>query len=166
MQNKVHWAIAGQTAAEIVYSRTDSRKPNMGLTNWTGANPRKQEVTIAKNYLGEDELRALNLLVSAYLDFAELQALQRRPMTMTDWIARLDDFIRISGREILTHAGKISHEMATLKAQAEYEKFQTMQNSLSTPVDRHFADSIGDLKQIEAAVKKKSGRRKKKKGGK
>lgn len=163
VQNKMHWAIHGHTAAEIVHARADANKANMGLTSWTGDKPRKGDVSIAKNYLNEIELKALNLIVSAYLDFAELQALSRKPMTMIDWIAKLDDFIRITDRQILTHAGKISHETAKLKAEAEYETFRAAQAALPQPVDQHFADAIDELKKIESEVKKKPGR--KKKGG-
>ncbi len=157
VQNKMHWAIVGQTAAEIIHSRADAGKPNMGLTSWTGGAPRKGDASIAKNYLSEEELRALNLIVSAYLDFAELQAVTRKPMTMADWIAKLDDFIRISGREILTHAGKISHDIARLKAEAEHERFRI---ALPQPVDQHFVNAVNELKQSEVAAKK-PGRRKK-----
>lgn len=107
VQNKMHWAIVGQTAAEIVHARASAAKPRMGLTSWSSDQPRKGDVSLAKNYLNEDEINALNLIVSAYLDFAELQAVSRKPMHMADWIRKLDDFIRISDREILTHAGKI-----------------------------------------------------------
>ncbi len=123
VQNKMHWAITGQTAAELIHSRADAEKPNMGLTNYRGAKVRKQDVTIAKNYLNEDELAALNNLVEQYLIFAEGQAMRRIPMHMTDWIAKLDAFLNINDREILTHAGKISHEMAKQLAEGEYEKF-------------------------------------------
>ncbi len=157
VQNKMHWAIVGQTAAEIIHSRADAGKPNMGLTSWTGGAPHKGDASIAKNYLNEEELRALNLIVSAYLDFAELQAVTRKPMTMTDWIAKLDDFIRISNREILTHAGKISHDTASLKAETEYARFRA---SLPQPVDQHFVNATNELKQIGVAAKK-TGRRKK-----
>ncbi len=156
VQNKLHWAIHGHSAAEIVHGRADASRPHMGLTGWSGDRPRKGDVSIAKNYLNEEELRALNLIVSAYLDFAELQAITRKPMTMTDWIAKLDDFIRISDRQILTHAGRISHEMARLKAEAEFEQFRAAQAALPQPVDQHFADAVKDLEQIEAEVKKKS----------
>jgi hypothetical protein len=164
VQNKMHWATHGHTAAEIVHARADAKKPHMGLTSWTGDKPRKGDVSIAKNYLSQDELKALNLIVSAYLDFAELQALSRKPMTMVNWIAKLDAFIRISDREILTHAGKISHETAKLKAEAEYETFRTAQAALPQPVDQHFADAIDELKKIEGEVKKKNPGRKKKGG--
>lgn len=152
VQNKIHWAISGQTAAEIVHARADARKPQMGLTSYTGGRPRKSDVSIAKNYLTEDELKALNLMVSAYLDFAELQAVSRKPMCMADWIAKLDDFIRMTDRQILTHAGKISHEMARLKAETEYEKFRAAQAALPQPVDQHFAEAIEELKKIEGKV--------------
>ena len=153
VQNKLHWAIVGQTAAEIIHTRADADKPQMGLTNWTGERPRKADVGIAKNYLNEDELRALNLIVAAYLDFAELQAVSRRPMTMAAWIAKLDDFIRISDRQILTHAGQISHETAKLKAEVELDQFRASQAALPQPVDQHFAAAIEDLKQIEDLAK-------------
>jgi hypothetical protein len=123
VQNKMHWAITGQTAAEIVYSRADADEPNMGLTNYRGAKVRKQDVSIAKNYLTEDELAALNNLVEQYLIFAEGQAMRRIPMHMGDWISKLDAFLNINDREILTHAGKISHQMAQQRAEDEYERF-------------------------------------------
>ncbi len=109
VQNKMHWAAHGHTAAEVIAARADAAKPNMGLTSWTGAAPRKTDVAIAKNYLGAEELDALNKIVTAYLEFAEVQALNRRPMYMADWIAKLDDFLRLSERDVLAHAGKVSH---------------------------------------------------------
>ncbi len=123
VQNKMHWAITGKTAAEIVHQRADADKPNMGLTNWRGAMVHKQDVTIAKNYLDEAELAALNNLVEQYLVFAEGQAMRRIPMHMQDWISKLDAFLNINDREILTHAGKVSHEMARELAEAEYGQF-------------------------------------------
>lgn len=156
VQNKMHWAIHGQTAAEVVHTRADAGKPNMGLTSWTGEKPRKGDVSIAKNYLNPDELNALNLIVSAYLDFAELQAVTRKPMTMATWTAKLDDFIRISDRDILTHAGTVSHESAKLKAELEYETYRRAQASLPQPVDRHFAETVDELGQLEAEAKKKN----------
>jgi len=164
VQNKLHWAIVGQTAAEIIHGRADAGKPDMGLTSFSGDRPRKTDVSIAKNYLNEDELRALNLIVSAYLDFAELQAVTRRPMTMTDWIAKLDDFIRISDRQVLAHAGEVSHETARLKAEAELDRFRAVQAALPQPVDQRFMAAIDELKQIENQSKKKPGRSKKKGG--
>ena len=109
VQNKMHWAAHGKTAAEVIAERADATKPNMGLTSWAGPTPRKADVAIAKNYLNADELDALNKIVIAYLDFAEVQALNRRPMYMADWIAKLDDFLRLGERDVLTHAGSISH---------------------------------------------------------
>ncbi len=123
VQNKMHWAITGQTAAEVVHSRADADRPNMGLTNWRGAKVRKQDVSIAKNYLDEAELAALNNLVEQYLIFAEGQAMRRIPMHMGDWISKLDSFLNINDRQILTHAGKISHQMAQQRAEDAYEKF-------------------------------------------
>lgn len=123
VQNKMHWAITGQTAAEIVHSRVDADKPNMGLTSYRGPKVRKQDIATAKNYLTEDELAALNNLVEQYLIFAQGQAMRRIPMYMKDWIKKLDGFLAINDRDILNHAGKISHEMAKKLAEAEYEKF-------------------------------------------
>jgi len=125
VQNKMHWAITGKTAAEIIAERSDSGKPNMGLTSWRGAKVRKQDVAIAKNYLDEPELRALNNLVEQYLVFAEGQAMKRIPMHMKEWIAKLDGFLTLNDRAILQHAGNISHIAATVKAEQEYEKFNT-----------------------------------------
>lgn len=123
VQNKMHWAAHGHTAAEIVRQRADATKPHMGLTSWKNAPDgpvRKTDVAIAKNYLTQPEIESLNLIVSAYLDFAELQARSHRPMHMADWIAKLDSFLRLSDREILTHAGSISHDLAEEYAHAQY----------------------------------------------
>lgn len=123
VQNKMHWAITGQTAAEIIHNRADHTKPNMGLTTWRGPKVRKQDVVVAKNYLNEDELLALNNLVEQYLVFAEGQAMRRIPMHMSDWITKLDGFLSLNDRDILEHAGKISHQMAKELAEAEYDRF-------------------------------------------
>ena len=123
VQNKLHWAITGQTAAEIICDRANSEKTNMGLTNWRGEKVRKQDVIIAKNYLEEEELRVLNNLVEQYLIFAEGQAMKRIPMHMKNWIEKLNGFLTLNDREILEHAGKISHETAKELAESEYEKF-------------------------------------------
>jgi hypothetical protein len=123
VQNKMHWAITGQTAAEIIHQRADHRKPDMGLTSWRGAKTRKQDVIISKNYLNKEELLALNNLVEQYLVFAEGQAMRRIAMHMTDWIAKLDGFLRLNDRNILEHAGKISHQMAKDLAEKEYDRF-------------------------------------------
>jgi len=123
VQNKMHWAITGKTAAEIVYERADNSKPNMGLNSWRGDKVRKQDVAIAKNYLNEEELLELNNLVEQYLVFAEGQAIRRIPMHMKDWIKKLDGFLSLNERNILTHAGKISHELAVSHAETQYDKF-------------------------------------------
>ncbi len=125
----------------------------MGLTTWSGEKPRKTDVPIAKNYLKEAELESLNRIVTAYLEFAELQALNRNPMTMADWIVKLDDFLKLSDREILDHAEKISHEQAREIAEAEYEIYREQQAVLPQPVDEHFEQSLGELKQIEKREK-------------
>jgi len=155
VQNKMHWAAHGQTAAEIVYQRADSAKENMGLTNWTGNTISKSEASIANNYLDSEELDILNRIVTAYLEFAEIQALERKPMYMSEWITKLDDFLKLSGREILTHAGKISHEQALTKAQLEYEKHRTMQINLTSPVEADFEKAI---KQLPKPAPKKRGK--------
>ena len=138
VQNKMHWAITGQTAAEIVHARADGEKPNMGLTSWRGAKVRKQDVGIAKNYLAEDELRALNNLAEQYLIFAEGQAMRRIAMHMSEWIKKLDAFLNINDRDILTHAGKISHEMAQQRAEGEYEQYHQRQIEEQTRVGSDF----------------------------
>ena len=145
VQNKMHWAAHGQTAAEVIHARADAAKPNMGLTNWVGAKPRKAEVVIAKNYLSPEELDALNRIVTAYLELAEVQALNRQPMYMRDWIAKLDDFLRLSGRDILEHAGKISHEEAARKAELEFEKFHRAQLAEPSQVEKDFEAAVKHL---------------------
>jgi len=149
VQNKMHWAAHGHTAAEILAHRADASYPNMGLTTWTGTKPTVQDVEIAKNYLKQGELDALNRIVTAYLEFAELQALNRNPMYMHNWITKLDDFLRLSGREILTHAGKVSYDEALDKAQIEYEKYRSAYLNEASPVEQHFLKSVEELKQIE-----------------
>jgi hypothetical protein len=123
VQNKMHWAITGRTAAEIIHDRADHSKPNMGLTTWRGPKVRKQDVVVAKNYLNEEELLALNNLVEQYLVFAEGQAMRRIPMHMNDWLAKLDGFLSLNDRDILANAGKISHQMAKELAETEYDRF-------------------------------------------
>lgn len=123
VQNKFHWAIHGQTAAEVVMRRADAAKPNMGLTNWPTVEIRKQDVVVAKNYLGEEELDHLNRIVNQYLEFAELQALQRKPMHMADWKKKLHDFLTLNEREVLLHAGSVGHEEAEAHALAEFDKY-------------------------------------------
>ncbi len=154
IQNKMHWAAHGHTAAEVIASRADSSKPNMGLTSFAGEVPRKADVVIAKNYLQGDELEALNRIVNAYLEFAELQAMNRKPMYMTDWIAKLDDFLRLSDREVLQHLGKVSHDAAVAKAELEYERFAVSRASMTSPVERHFEDAVREVKQFEKTRRK------------
>jgi hypothetical protein len=153
VQNKMHWAAHGHTAAEIIYNRADAARTNMGMTTWFGGKPRKTDAEIAKNYLNEKELDVLNRIVSMYLDFAELQALNRKPMYMRDWIAKLDDFLKLSGRDVLTHAGKISHEKALEKANIEYEKYQKERLNEPSPVERQFLEAVREMKQIEKSKK-------------
>lgn len=149
VQNKMHWAITGKTAAEIIAQRADSNKPNMGLTNWRGTKPRKQDAGIAKNYLNEPELEALNNLVEQYLIFATGQALRRIPMYMKDWIEKLHGFLKLNDRNILEHAGKISHQVAIEKAEKEYDRYNVkMSNEIESDFDKA-------IKRIEAPKKKK-----------
>ena len=126
VQNKVHYAIHGQTAAELIATRADSRQPNMGLTTWEGARIRKADVSIAKNYLNEEELRALNNLAEQYLIFAEGQAARRIAMTMQDWITKLEGFLTLNDREILQGAGKVSADLAKAHAEQEFDKFRVL----------------------------------------
>lgn len=142
VQNKMHYSVHGHTAAEIIYERADAEKDFMGLTTWAGALPTKPEAEIAKNYLTHEEVKSLNRIVSLYLDFAEMQAEEHRPMYMKDWINILDDFLRISRKDILTHAGKISAKLAKEKADNEYDKFkERTQNNLSA-VEIHFLENF------------------------
>jgi len=162
VQNKIHWAAHGHTAAEIVVQRADAALPYMGLTSWTGSRPRKSDVGVAKNYLQSEELEALNRIVTAYLEFAELQAQNRKPMHMRDWGAKLDDFLRLSEREILTHAGKVSHEVAIEMAEAQYEKFRIKQLTQPSKVEKDFLKAIEKIKLLKPRKLKKGSRRKKK----
>jgi hypothetical protein len=130
VQNKFHWAIHGHTAAELIAERADARKPNMGLTNWKGAHPRKADVTVAKNYMTADELQMLNLIVDQYLSFAEFQARQRKPMYMQDWIKKLDSFLQLNERDILQNAGRISAQLCEEIAHREFDKFWERQEQI------------------------------------
>jgi len=159
VQNKIHWATHGHTAAEIIAARANSGKPNMGLTSWTGSKPTLADVEIAKNYLTPDELDELNRIVSIYLDFAELQALNRKPMYMKKWIAKLDEFLRISDRDILTHAGGVSHEEAAEKARAEYEKYHVLHAGVPSPVEQHFVKAVNEVKALEKIKKPRKKKR-------
>lgn len=150
VQNKMHWAAHGHTAAEVISVRADAGKPNMGLTSWAGARPRKTDVAVAKNYLDAAELDALNRIVTAYLEFAELQAIRRRSMTMRDWIAKLDDFLTISDHDILTHAGKVSHEMAVLKAETEFGKYTQQVLAEPTQAEKDFDEATRRIADLPA----------------
>ncbi len=150
VQNKLHWAISGQTAAEIIHARVDSGKPNMGLTSWKNA-PKgaisKTDVSIAKNYLNEKELNGLNRIVSMYLDYAEMQASRGKVMYMKDWVIKLDAFLRFNEREVLLDSGKVNHNVAVALAENEYEKYRIIQsNTLESDFDRV-------VKQIEKGKK-------------
>jgi hypothetical protein len=141
----MHWAITGQTAAEIIHSRADNSHPNMGLTNWRGGKVRKADVSIAKNYLNADELAALNNLVEQYLVFAEGQAMRRVPMHMSDWITKLHGFLSINDRDILNHAGKISHDMAKAFAETEYEQFNAARIARADQLESDFDRAVKQL---------------------
>ena len=153
VQNKMHFAVSGHTAPEIIYLRADSTKPFMGMTNFKGKRPQKSEIATAKNYLSEQELKELNAITSAYLDFAELQALRRKTMTMQDWIAKLDDFLHMSDSEILQNAGTISHEMALEKAQGEYKKYKKQNQDDLSQVERDFLDSVKKTQKLMESKK-------------
>ena len=149
----MHFAVSGHTAPEIIYLRADSSKPFMGLTNFKGKQPQKSEITTAKNYLSEQELKELNAITSAYLDFAELQALRRKAMTMRDWVAKLDEFLRMSDSEILQNAGTISHEMAVEKARGEYQKYKMQNQDELSQVERDFLDSVKKTQKLMESKK-------------
>lgn len=149
VQNKMHYAIHGQTAAEMINQRVDAGKPFLGLTNFQGKYITTRDISIAKNYLSENELKQLNLIVSMYLDFAELQATNGRLMKMNDWIQKLDDFLRISEKELLTDAGKISHKKAVEKAKIEYEKYRKAEDK------KYISDFDREMKKLLKEEKNK-----------
>ena len=147
VQNKMHYAVHGNTAAEVIFNRVDSEKENIGLTNFSGNSPTKAETEIAKNYLSEKELDLLNRMVSAYLDVAEINALNMHPMTMKDWIRELDGFLTMTHKDILNGAGKISHEKALQKAHEEYDKY--MKTHL-TQAEKDYLEIMGeDIKKLK-----------------
>ena len=149
VQNKMHWATHGQTAAEVIHVRVDAGKPFMGLkTTRPGGIIRKEDVSIAKNYLSEDELHELNRIVNAYLEFAELQALRRKAMTMREWIQKLDDFLKLSEHELLDHAGKISADTAKAKAELEYDRYHTLMDVQPRPVDADFERAAKQIQKL------------------
>lgn len=154
VQNKMHWATHGHTAAEVIHRRADAAKPHMGLTTTRpGEIVRRDDVSVAKNYLTEDELHALNRIVNAYLEFAELQALNRRPMTMRDWIVKLDEFLSLSGRELLDHAGTISAESAKAKAELEYDRYRALMDAQPRRVDADFEQVAKQIQRVPRPAK-------------
>jgi len=144
VQNKLHFAAHGHTAAEVIYERADSEKPFMGLTSFSGSMPTAKDVTVAKNYLEENEIKVLNNLVSGYFDFAEIQAMRKKPMYMNDYITQLDNILSSTGEKILLDSGKISHKQAVNKAFAEYKKYQ---NKTLSDVERAYIDTIKILSE-------------------
>ena len=155
VQNKLHWAAHGHTAAEVIFQRVNAKLPFMGLTSFKGSKPAKQEITVAKNYLSDQELQVLNRLVSAYLDIAEVNAMQRKALAMKDWMELLDGFIRMSRQDILSDAGRISAELARQKALTEYDNYQKISESELSEVEKQFLDSLENTrKQLEQKKKK------------
>lgn len=150
VQNKLHYAAHGHTAAEIIYERVDAEKPFMGLTAFSGDFPTAKDIGVAKNYLFEDELKVLNNIVSGYFDFAEIQAMRHNPMYMSDYVEHLDNLLKATGENLLTDAGKVSHAQALEKAKKEYQKYQVQNLS---PVEESYLQNI---KQIEKEVKRKT----------
>ncbi len=158
VQNKMHWAAHGNTAAEVIYKRIDASRPNLGLTTFKGIRPTRQETEIAKNYLTEEELNILNRMVTAYLELAELQALNRSPMYMKDWTVRLDDFLRLTGNAILDHAGMVSHQQALEKAYIEYDKFKAFTKNDLSEGEKHFVNYLEkETKKLPKSRKKREG---------
>ena len=149
VQNKMHWAAHKHTAAEVIYQRADADKDNMGLTTWSGNRIKRSDVEVAKNYLDEKELDALNKIVTAYLDIAEVHALNQEPMYMKDWLETIDDYLRMTRRDILTTKGKVTHQQALEKAHLEYEKYKRNQEYILSPVECHFLESIGELDKLD-----------------
>ncbi len=149
VQNKMHWAAHKHTAAEIIFQRADAERDHMGLTSWEGKNIRKSDVEIAKNYLGDKEIDALNKIVTAYLDIAEVHALNQEPMYMKDWLHTIDDYLKMTRKDILTTKGKITHKQAIEKAHEEYEKYRAKQQELLSPVEQHFLESIKTLEEVK-----------------
>ena len=160
VQNKMHWATHGHTAAEVIHQRADATQPLMGLaTTRPGKIIRREDVSVAKNYLGEEELQTLNRIVNLYIEFAELQALDRRPMTMGKWIEKLDEFLRISGRKLLDHAGQVSAEAARAKAEREYDRYRVLADAQPRPVDADFEQVANQVRTLPRPKKPKRRRR-------
>ena len=158
VQNKMHWATHGHTGAEVIAERADATQPFMGLkTTRPGGIIRKEDAAVAKNYLAEDELQVLNRIVNLYIEYAELQALERKPMTMRDWITKLDEFLKISGRPLLHHAGGVSAEDARARAELEYAKYKTLLDASPRAVDADFEKTAKELKKLPKPRKPKGG---------
>lgn len=156
VQNKMHWATHGHTAAEIIHKRADAERPFMGLrTTRPGGIVRKDDVTIAKNYLTADELQVLNRIVSLYIEYAELQALERKAMTMRDWITKLDEFLSASGRKLLDHSGQISAETAKARAELQYERYRALMDARPRPVDAAFEAAVNEVTKLPKSSRKK-----------
>ncbi|MFR9146064.1 MAG: RhuM family protein [Mediterraneibacter sp.] len=149
VQNKMHWAAHKHTAAEVIYQRADAEKEYMGLTSWQGKSIKRTDVEVAKNYLNKDELDALNKIVTAYLDIAEVHALNHEPMYMKDWIETIDDYLKMTRRDILRTKGTVTHKQALEKAHEEYEKYKKREESRLSLVEQHFLDSINELEGLE-----------------
>ena len=149
VQNKMHWAAHKHTAAEIIYQRADADKNNMGLTAWAGKEIKRSDVEVAKNYLNEKEIDALNKIVTAYLDIAEVHALNQEPMYMKDWLETIDDYLKMTRRDILTTKGMVTHKQALEKAHGEYEKYRKKQEDSLSLVECHFLESIEKLHRLE-----------------
>jgi len=154
VQNKMHWAAHGHTAAELIKQRADGSKPHAGMTNWAGATPRKSDAQVAKSYLSADELEALNGIVTAYLEFARVQAMNRKAMTMADWIAKLDDFLRLSERDVLTHAGRVRHEQAIEFAGQQFDLYRKQKINQPSQVERDFEQVTREVKALEQVRRK------------
>ena len=149
VQNKMHWAAHKHTAAEVIYQRADAEKEHMGLTSWQGKSIKRTDVEVAKNYLNKNELDALNKIVTAYLDIAEVHALNHEPMYMKDWLETIDDYLKMTRRDILKTKGSVTHKQALEKAHEEYEKYKKSEESTLSSVEQHFLDSINELEGLE-----------------
>jgi len=148
VQNKMHWAAHKHTAAEIIFERANADSENMGLTTWEGKQLKRTDVEIAKNYLNSEEIDALNKIVSAYLDIAEVRALAQEPMYMKDWLETIDDYLKMTRRDILVTKGKVTHKQAIEKAHKEYEKYVSKYDEQISPVEKHFIESINELEGL------------------
>ena len=152
----MHYAAHGHTAAEVLMERANAESPFMGMTTFEGETIKKRDITVAKNYLYEDEIKILNRIVTAYLEFAELQAIRHIPMYMNDWIKKLDDFIKLSGSELLENSGKVSHLEATTKAMLEFEKYKEKTKDDLSSIEIDFLD---DMKKMQKKLEKDGGRK-------